>query len=121
MPHRNDSIKTRARPSLLLVKIEASARVNSHPGSAIKPRWRTSLAKPAAAAACLTLAAKISEALASGSELQDRTAGLKRMLEARHSVKSHVVAFKQAVQFGEPADTRSANDFPPARGFRTDQ
>lgn len=54
------------------------------------------------------LAAKISGALASGSELQDRTAGLKRMLEARHSVKSHVAAFKQAVQFGEPADTRSA-------------
>jgi glycosyltransferase involved in cell wall biosynthesis len=46
------------------------------------------------------LADKILAALANDGETRGRTAGLKHMLETRHSVRSHVAALRQAVRFG---------------------
>jgi glycosyltransferase involved in cell wall biosynthesis len=46
------------------------------------------------------LAEKIHSALADESEMRARTAGLKQMLEVRHSVQSHVLALQRAVRFG---------------------
>jgi glycosyltransferase involved in cell wall biosynthesis len=50
------------------------------------------------------LAARILAALANGGDLQERTAKLKIMLEARHAIHHHVAAFAQALRFGGSTD-----------------